>query len=94
MSGETHEEKLDIHVLRGTCASRLARAGVPLVHAHRLLGHSDPKITAQRYTHLGVEGLRGAMACLNSQAAFGPARSVQVTRESGPSPLSLADYHV
>jgi len=54
-------EKLDIHALRHTAATRFARRGVPLVHAQRILGHSDPKLTAQAYTHLDVEDLREAV---------------------------------
>ncbi len=58
--------KLDIHALRTTCASRLARNGVPLVQAQRLLGHSDPKLTAQAYTDLSVEDLRGAVEAIEN----------------------------
>jgi integrase len=54
-------KKLDIHALRHTFATRLARSGAPLMHAQRLLGHSDPKLTAQIYTHLDAEDLRGAI---------------------------------
>ena len=53
--------KLDIHALRTTCASRMARRGVALAVAQRWLGHSDPKLTAQHYTDLGVEDLRDAI---------------------------------
>jgi integrase len=53
--------KLDIHALRHTFGSRLARSGAGLVHVQRLLGHSDPKLTAQVYTHLDVEDLRSAI---------------------------------
>ena len=50
--------KVDIHALRHTFGSRLARRGAGLVQVQRLLGHSDPKLTAQVYTHLDVEDLR------------------------------------
>lgn len=53
--------KLDIHALRHTFGSRLARRGVGLVQVQRLMGHSDPKLTAQVYTHLDVEDLRKAV---------------------------------
>jgi integrase len=53
--------KLDIHSLRHTFGSRLARHGVGLVQVQRLMGHSDPKLTAQVYTHLDVEDLRKAV---------------------------------
>ena len=54
-------EKLDVHALRYTAATRMARNGVPLAVAQRLLGHSDPKLTAQVYTQLDTEDLRGAV---------------------------------
>ena len=54
-------QKLDIHALRTTCASRMARRGVPLVIAQRWLGHSDPKLTAVHYVDIGVEDLRAAV---------------------------------
>lgn len=53
--------KVDIHALRHTFGSRMARNGAGLVHVQRLMGHSDPKLTAQVYTHLDVEDLRGAI---------------------------------
>jgi integrase len=52
---------LDIHALRHACASRMARHGVKLVVAQRILGHSDPSLTARVYTHLGTEDLREAV---------------------------------
>jgi integrase len=54
-------EKLDLHALRHTFATRLARSGAALMHTQRLLGHSDPKLTAQVYSHLDAEDLRGAI---------------------------------
>ncbi len=45
----------------GTLGSRLARHGVGLVQEQRLMGHSDPKLTAQVYTQLDVEDLRRAV---------------------------------
>ena len=58
---DTEGRKLDIHALRTTCASRMARRGVPLAITQRWLGHSDPNLTAQHYTDLGVEDLRAAV---------------------------------
>jgi integrase len=53
--------QLDIHGLRHTAATRLARAGVGLVQAQRILGHADPKLTARVYSHLEPEDLRDAI---------------------------------
>lgn len=40
----------------------MARRGVPLVVAQRVLGHSDPKLTARAYTHLEAADLRVAVS--------------------------------
>lgn len=61
--------KLDIHSLRHTFGSRLARNGVGLVQVQRLMGHSDPKLTAQVYTHLDVEDLRKAVDTVTESSA-------------------------
>jgi integrase len=53
---------VDVHALRHTCATRLARAGVDLERARRILGHADPRITAAVYTHLQVADLAIAVA--------------------------------
>jgi integrase len=52
---------VDIHALRHTAATGMARRGVPLVVAQRVLGHASPEMTAKVYTHLGLEDLRGAV---------------------------------
>jgi hypothetical protein len=44
--------------------------------ARQILGHSDPKLTARVYSHLGVEDLRGAVERME-----GPSRIAQ--REVG-----------
>lgn len=50
-----------IHSTRHTFASELGRVGVGLTYAQRLLGHSDPRLTAMIYTHADVEDLRHAV---------------------------------
>jgi len=47
------------HDLRATTATLLARAGVPLVVAQRILRHSDPRLTANVYSHVDLGDLRG-----------------------------------
>ena len=64
---------LDLHALRHTAATRMARTGVPLMHAQQLLGHSDPKLTAQIYSHLEAEDLRGAVESLPDCVQSSPA---------------------
>ncbi len=74
-------QKLDIHALRTTCASRMARRGVPLAIAQRWLGHSDPKLTAAHYVDVGVEDLRAATANLPALGAVPEARQETATRK-------------
>ena len=66
---DAHGRKLDIHALRHTAATRLARAGVPLLQTQRILGHSDPKLTARVYSHLEVEDLRESVELAPAQGA-------------------------
>lgn len=50
--------RLDFHALRATYATMLARAGVPLQVARRMIRHVDPKLTAKHYEKLQREDLR------------------------------------
>ena len=56
--------KLDLHALRHTAGSRMARNGVSLFQAQKVLGHSDPKLTANVYAHAEAEDLRPAIEAL------------------------------
>lgn len=60
---------IDLHALRHTAASRMARNSVPLTVTQRILGHSDPSLTARVYTHLDVEDLRAALIAATTRAA-------------------------
>lgn len=57
---------LDFHALRVTYGTALARAGVRLQVAQRLMRHSTPVLTANIYTRLELHDLRGAVARLAS----------------------------
>jgi len=52
---------IDVHALRHTALSRMARRGVPLVVAQRIAGHSSPDITSRHYLHLDLEELRAGV---------------------------------
>ena len=52
---------LDFHALRVTYGTALARAGVRLQEAQRLMRHSTPVLTANVYTRLELHDLRGAV---------------------------------
>jgi integrase len=55
---------LDVYALRTTFGSMLARAGVPLTTAQRLMRHSDPKLTAVTYTDPKLLDMAGAVEAL------------------------------
>ena len=54
----------DFHANRHTFISNLGRAGVSLTTAQKLARHSDPKLTANVYTHLGVSDRAAAIGSL------------------------------
>jgi integrase len=72
---ETAEGKADLHALRVTYATMLARAGVSLVQAQRLMRHSDPKLTANVYTRLRLDDAHEAVARID--LGIGDARAAQ-----------------
>lgn len=57
---------VDLHALRVTYATLLARNGVSLAQAQRLMRHSDPKLTANVYTRLRIEDGHGAVAKIDA----------------------------
>ncbi len=63
----------DFHANRHTFISNLGRAGVPLATAQKLARHSDPKLTANVYTHLGVEEQAAAVRGLPAPPKFSSA---------------------
>lgn len=63
--GKIDGEVLDFHALRVTYCTLLARAGVPLVQAQKLMRHSDPKLTANVYSRLGLVDGHAAVARLH-----------------------------
>ena len=54
----------DFHSLRGQFITQLGRSGVSLVEAQKLARHSDPKLTANHYTHLSLHDLTSAVSRL------------------------------
>jgi hypothetical protein len=56
-----------LHTLRHTCLTRLARSGkMDLLRLQMWAGHSDPKITADRYAHLIPSNLMDGLLALGS----------------------------
>ena len=62
-------KKLDVHALRGTLGTNLARRGVPMPVVQRLLRHASMETTAKYYTHLEVEDLRSGVERMPDIAA-------------------------
>lgn len=53
-----------LHTIRHTTLTRLGRGGMPLAHLQLWAGHSDPKITAERYLHLKPSDLDAGLSIL------------------------------
>ncbi len=70
-------EHVDIHSLRHTAATRLARAGWPMAKLQRFMGHADPRTTQRYYDHLEVEDLEVALELVPSLVAVGVARNAE-----------------
>ena len=66
-----HGEHVDIHSLRHTCATRLARAGWPMAKLQKFMGHADPRTTQRYYDHLEVEDLETALDLVPELAVSG-----------------------
>ncbi len=67
-----HVRHLRFHDLRHTTASLLTMAGVPITAVQRVLRHSDPRLTANTYSHLAPDFLQGQIDTLK----FGEADEV------------------
>lgn len=63
---------LNVHTLRHTCCTRLARAGAPLPVAQAMLGHASPAMTARVYSHVSAEDARGVIEAMGRTAASVP----------------------
>jgi len=60
------EGKIDLHALRHTFVSLMARAGTPLPVAQQLARHADSKTTARHYVHILGQDKLAAVAALPS----------------------------
>jgi integrase len=68
-SEDDRGRRVDLHSLRLTFGTLLAKSGVPLTVAQRLMRHSDPKLTSNIYTDVRVLDLRGAVESIPSVVA-------------------------
>ena len=66
---------VDFHALRMTYITLLVKAGVSVKEAQELARHSDPKLTMNTYTKLGVHDLAGALEKLPPLCPQSPDRN-------------------
>ncbi len=65
---------IDLHALRVSFITHLALGGVPLTVAQKLARHSDPRLTANVYTSLGLADLQKAVEALPPNGGAPPNR--------------------
>jgi len=73
----------DFHALRHQFISNLARAGAHPKEAQTLARHSTITLTMDRYTHLGMYDMVGALAKLPAITVTGGDSEVGITRATG-----------
>ncbi len=61
---DAHGRTVDVHCLRHTFATLLARNGVSPGVAQKLMRHSDIRLTMNTYTHLDLADTADAVASL------------------------------
>jgi len=55
------DRSLDLHALRGTCATWLLRSGAPISAVQKLLGHATVTMTLTRYAKMTEHDVRSAV---------------------------------
>jgi len=59
-----HGRTVDVHAMRHTFVTLMARSGVMPTTAQKLMRHSDIRLTMNIYTHLDLADTAGAVAAL------------------------------
>lgn len=78
------------HTFRHTCATRLAEGGLDLVSLRDWLGHSDIRITAERYIHLMSTHLHRGAIILNG----GPVVLQEAPADVENEPSGIQNYTI
>jgi integrase len=73
---------LHVHDLRHTFACRLLRGGVDIYAVSKLLRHASV-VMSERYAHLSLDDLRGAVARATATPSGGPTATPAATRPEG-----------
>lgn len=71
---------VSIHTIRHTVLTRLAQGGMDLARLQIWAGHSDPKITAERYLHLIPSDLVAGLAILGTGGTVGDTKARDRTK--------------
>ncbi len=79
----------DFHALRNTYITLVVKSGASVKEAQDLARHSDPKLTMNVYTKLGVHDLATALDRLPSPTTVSPVR--EVARATGTHDLPFED---
>ena len=85
----TPDGVVDFHALRVTYGTLLARAGVSLAQAQKLMRHSTPVLTANVYVKLQMDDAREAVARIDvgvGAGSAGPRRGGRLPRDEGRGP--------
>ncbi len=86
---DTDGRVVDFHALRATYITTLVKGGASVKVAQELARHSDPKLTLNVYTSLGIHDLTGALDALPSVAD--DRRDAERLRATGTYDGSAAD---
>ena len=82
---------IDVHALRHTFGTMLAKAGVSLQVAQRAMRHSTPTLTANVYTHLGLLDVADAVSRLPVLEADMARQSRETVNSVAPNVAPTAD---
>ncbi|MCR5870648.1 MULTISPECIES: tyrosine-type recombinase/integrase [unclassified Sphingomonas] len=82
-------DDVTLHTLRHTCLTRLAQGGMGLLQLQQWAGHSDPKITADRYVHLRPNDLVGGLDILES--SNGGTAPIRASDPDSPANVTFTD---
>lgn len=74
---------VDIHALRRTAGTRLARHAVPLATVSAILGHSDVRLTQRFYVDLRIADTRKAIEAVPAISVAATSRAPGATAASG-----------
>ncbi len=80
-------DDVTLHTLRHTCLTRLAQGGMGLLQLQKWAGHSDPKITAERYVHLSPDDLDFGISILESSNP--PSAPIQSSNPDNPVSMNI-----